>query len=142
MKASRRSFLVGSSAMGAGLALGFTIPMSARAVDQASSAGRANPAPAQELGAWVLVQPDDRVVVRIARTEMGQGTLTGLAQLVADEMDADWSKVSTELVSPQANWARKNAWGQMLTVGSFGIRFSQDYVRRGGAVARLSLPRA
>ena len=125
--------------MGAGLALGFTIPLSAHAADPVSTAGLASKAPAQELGAWVLVQPDDRVVVRIARTEMGQGTLTGLAQLVAEEMDADWSKVSTELVSPQANWARKNAWGQMLTVGSFGIRFSQDYVRRGGAAARQML---
>ena len=139
MRTSRRHFLVGGSAMGAGLALGFTIPLSAHAAESASTSGRASKAPAQELGAWVLVQPDDRVVVRIARTEMGQGTLTGLAQLVADEMDADWSKVSTELVSPQANWARKNAWGQMLTVGSFGIRFSQDYVRRGGAAARQML---
>ena len=93
--------------MGAGLALGFTIPLSAHAAESASTSGQASKTPAQELGAWVLVQPDDRVVVRIARTEMGQGTLTGLAQLMADEMDADWSKVSTELVSPQANWARK-----------------------------------
>jgi isoquinoline 1-oxidoreductase beta subunit len=137
MNSSRRSFVIGSSTIGAGLAFGFTIPLNANAaksenLNQASQ-------PELELGAWVLVKPDDTIVVRIARTEMGQGTLTGLAQLVADEMDVDWSKVTTELVSPQANLARKNAWGQMLTVGSFGIRFSQDYVRRGGAGARQML---
>jgi isoquinoline 1-oxidoreductase beta subunit len=79
-----------------------------------------------EINAWVVVKPDDTVVIRIARTEMGQGTLTGLAQLVAEELDCDWNKVTTELVAPQDNLARQNVWGQMLTVGSFGIRFSQE----------------
>ncbi len=136
MNPSRRNFVIGSSAFGAGLSLGFTIPFTANAAGDKNSQ---TAQPELELGAWVLVQPDDTIIVRIARTEMGQGTLTGLAQLVADEMDADWSKVTTEQVSPQANLARKNVWGQMLTVGSFGIRFSQDYVRRGGAAARQML---
>jgi isoquinoline 1-oxidoreductase beta subunit len=137
MNSSRRNFVIGSTAISAGLVFGFTIPLSARAAKNERSGQ--NNTPELELGAWVLVKPDDTIIVRIARTEMGQGTLTGLAQLVADEMDADWSKVTTELVSPQANLARKNVWGQMLTVGSFGIRFSQDYVRRGGAGARQML---
>lgn len=135
MKLSRRQFVLGGTTMGAGLALGFCIPCS---VEAAASSGTA-PAPGLELGAWVLVRPDDTCVIRIARTEMGQGTLTGLAQLVAEELDADWTKVTTEKVSPQDNLARNNAWGQMITVGSYGIRFSHEYVRRGGAAARHML---
>src|SRR5258708_40223558 len=73
---------------------------------------------------------------------MGQGTMTGHAQLVAEELECDWSKVTTEQISPGANLARKRAWGEMGTGGSRGIRISQDYVRRGGAAARMLLLRA
>ena len=73
---------------------------------------------------------------------MGQGTLTGLAQLVAEELECDWSKVTTEQITPGTNLARKRAWGEMGTGGSRGIRTSQDYVRRGGAAARIMLLQA
>jgi len=73
---------------------------------------------------------------------MGQGTFTGLAQLVADEMDADWSKVRAEYVAPEVNLANKRAWGDMSTGGSRGIRASVDYVRKGGAAAKAMLIQA
>jgi isoquinoline 1-oxidoreductase beta subunit len=73
---------------------------------------------------------------------MGQGTITGLAQLVAEELECDWSKVTTEGITPGRNLASKRAWGEMGTGGSRGIRTSQDYVRRGGAVARMMLMQA
>src|SRR5712672_1868856 len=73
---------------------------------------------------------------------MGQGTLTGLAQLVAEELECDWKKVATEHVFPGQNLARKRVWGEMGTGGSRGIRTSQDYVRRGGAAARMMLMQA
>src|SRR5207249_652731 len=91
---------------------------------------------------WVVIRPDDTVVIRIARSEMGQGTLTGLAQLVAEELDCDWSKVTTEYPTPGQNVARKRVWGDMSTGGSRGIRDSQDYVRKGGAAAREMLKQA
>ena len=131
---SRRSFMVTTAKAGAGLVLAFELPLHAQTLSQKNEL--------PEINAWVVVQPDDRVIIRIARTEMGQGTLTGLAQLVADELDCDWSRVTTERVSPQANLARNNVWGQMLTVGSFGIRFSQDLVRKGGASAKVMLMQA
>ena len=56
-----------------------------------------------ELNAWVVVRPDDTVVVRFARSEMGQGALTGLCQLVAEELECDWSKVTWEYVDPREN---------------------------------------
>ena len=95
-----------------------------------------------EVNAWVVIQPDDTVVIRIARSEMGQGTLTGLAQLVAEELECDWSKVTTEYPTPGQNVARKRVWGDFSTGGSRGIRTSQEYVRKGGAAARMMLIQA
>ena len=135
--ATRRHFLVNTSAISGGLALGWHAPLLAQS-PAAVAAGSAGP----ELNLWVLVQADERCVIRIARSEMGQGTLTGLAQLVAEELECDWSKVSTEQISPQRNFAAKRAWGEMGTGGSRGIRTSHDYVRRGGAAARMMLLQA
>ncbi len=97
---------------------------------------------APEINAWVVVQPDEQVVIRIARSEMGQGTLTGLAQLVAEELDCDWARVTTEYPTPGQNLARKRVWGNFSTGGSRGIRESHDYVRKGGAAARMMLVQA
>jgi isoquinoline 1-oxidoreductase beta subunit len=107
-----------------------------------ASAQGAAPAPGTEVNAWVVVRPDDTCVVRIARSEMGQGTLTGLAQLVAEELECNWAKVTTEYPTPGQNLARNRAWGNFGTGGSRGIRESQDYVRKGGAAARMMLVQA
>jgi len=133
---SRRRFLAGSAAAGGGLALGFQLPFGIGAAEaQGAAAG-------PEINAWVVVKPDDTCVVRIARSEMGQGTLTGLAQLVAEELECDWTKVTTESPTPGQNLSRKRVWGEMSTGGSRGIRTSEDYVRRGGAAARMMLLQA
>ncbi len=97
---------------------------------------------APEVNAWVVVQPDEKVIIRIARSEMGQGTLTGLAQLVAEELECDWARVSTEYPTPGQNLARRRVWGNFSTGGSRGIRDSQDQVRKGGASARMMLVQA
>jgi isoquinoline 1-oxidoreductase subunit beta len=132
---SRRSFIVGTTAAAGGLALGVRLPFGSGSAEAQGSAGA-------EIGAWVVVKPDDTCVIRIARSEMGQGTLTGLAQLVAEELECDWSKVTTESITPGQNLARKRVWGEMSTGGSRGIRTSHDYVRRGGAAARMMLVQA
>lgn len=129
-KLSRRDFLKVSAAVGGGLAVEFSFPWLARA-----AAGQA----ATEVNAWIVIHPDDRVVVRIARSEMGQGTFTALAQLVAEELDCDWAKVSAEFASPNEHLRRNRVWGSMSTGGSMGVRTSQDYVRRAGASARALL---
>jgi CO/xanthine dehydrogenase Mo-binding subunit len=59
---------------------------------------------APEINAWVVVQPDERVIIRIARSEMGQGTLTGLAQLVAEELDCDWARSAPSTRRPARTW--------------------------------------
>jgi len=88
------------------------------------------------------VKPDDTVGVRIGRSEMGQGTLTGLAQLVAEELDCNWAKVTTEFPTPGQSLARNRVWGNFSTGGSRGSRASNEYVRKGGATARMMLVQA
>ena len=95
-----------------------------------------------EINAWVMVRPDETVVVRVGRVEMGQGTLTGLAQLVAEELECDWAKVTTEYPTPGQNVARSRVWGNFQTAGSRGVRDSHDYMRKGGAAARQMLIQA
>ena len=126
---SRRSFLIGSASAIGGLSLGFHVPF----------AGAVAAKSAPEVNAWVVVQPDDTIIIRIARSEMGQGTLTGLAQLVAEELECDWSKVTTEYPTPGQNLARDRVWRNFSTGGSRGIRESHEYVRQGGATAREML---
>ncbi|HEX4330022.1 MAG TPA: molybdopterin cofactor-binding domain-containing protein [Burkholderiales bacterium] len=143
----RRSFLVSTSAAAGGLALGMVLPFG----NEAQAAERANfsadntllgKTAGNEVTAWVFIKPDDTVVIRIARSEMGQGTMTGLAQLVAEELDCDWAKVTTEFPTPGQNLARNRPWKDFFTAGSRGIRASNEFVRQGGATARMMLVQA
>lgn len=131
---SRRTFLAGASLTTTGMLFGFHIPFGEEAQAQSTVP--------PEVNAWVVVNADDSIVIRIARSEMGQGSLTGLAQLVAEELDADWRKVTTEYPTPGQSLARNQAWGSFSTGGSSGIRRSHDYVRKGGASARMMLLQA
>jgi isoquinoline 1-oxidoreductase subunit beta len=130
---SRRRFLGTSAAAAGGLTFAFHISFATDANAQTLPS---------EVNAWVVVKPDDSIIIRIARSEMGQGTLTGLSQLVAEELDANWAKVSAEYPTPGQNLARDRVWGNFGTGGSQGIRQSNEYVRKGGAAARMMLVQA
>ena len=132
---TRRQFVVSSAFASGGLALGFHFPAAAQSNELSTMGG-------SEINAWVVVRPDDSCVIRIARAEMGQGTHTGLAQLVAEELECDWAKVSLQTFTPGQNLARKRVWRNMSTGGSRGIRESHEYVRQGGAAARIMLLQA
>jgi isoquinoline 1-oxidoreductase beta subunit len=136
---SRREFLISSGQLGAGFALGLYLPATAHGRQTDQSATNKDDGSTKEVNAWVVIEPDDTVIIRIARSEMGQGTLTGLAQLVAEELECDWSRVTTEYPTPGQNLAREKVWRSFSTGGSRGIRDSHDYVRKGGAVARHML---
>jgi isoquinoline 1-oxidoreductase beta subunit len=125
---SRRRFLKTSAALGGGLTLGIRIPE-----------GLAAEGDAAEVNAWVVIRPDDTVIIRYARAEMGQGSMTSAPMLVAEELGCDWKKVKIEYVSANENVKRKRTWGDMASVGSRTIRFSQEYLRKGGATAREML---
>ena len=121
MKVSRRAFLKVSGS----LVLGLALPARGQA--------------ATELNAWIVVQPNDLVLIRYARSEMGQGSMTGCAQLVAEELDCDWSRVRVEYVDANQQFKRKRVWGAMAAAGSQTIRTSQEYLRLAGATAREML---
>src|SRR4029077_11544181 len=133
-KVSRRKFLVSSAAVGGGVARGLRLPFGPEVVRAADGS--------PEITVWVVVRPDNSTAIRVVRAEMGQGTITGLAQLVAEELECDWNKVSIEYPTPGESVARKRAWGEFSTGGSRGIRQSNEYVRKGGAAARMMLIQA
>ena len=104
-KLNRRSFLITVAAAGGGLALGLDLPFGCKkAAAQATT---------PEIGAWVVIKPDDTVVIRVVRSEMGQGTVTGLCQLVAEELECNWDKVTWEYPTPGQSVARKARVGRL-----------------------------
>ncbi len=132
---NRRSFITAAVAVGGGLAIGLDIPFGGPDVVRAADG-------APEVTAWVTIKPDSSITIRIARSEMGQGTMTGIAQMVAEELECDWSKVTTEYPTPGQNLARSRVWGDFFTAGSRGIRTSHEICRKGGAMARMMLVQA
>jgi isoquinoline 1-oxidoreductase beta subunit len=128
---TRRGFTFGISAVAGGLVFG-ALPLSAEEE-------HANVATKPELTAWVVIDPDDTVTIRIARSEMGQGIITSLPMLVAEELECDWARVRPEFVSVAENFARQRVWGDMVSTNSVSVRKSQDYLRKAGAQARMML---
>ncbi|HMG58767.1 MAG TPA: molybdopterin cofactor-binding domain-containing protein, partial [Burkholderiales bacterium] len=126
---SRRKFLKQSAAIGGGLSVGFNFP---GALAQKADG-------AVEINAWVVIRPDDAIIIRYARSEMGQGSMTSAPMLVAEELECDWRRVKIEYASANASVKRKRAWGDMAAVGSRTIRNSQEYLRKAGATAREML---
>lgn len=124
---SRRGFTFGISALAGGLAFGTQ-----------SDVINAQILPA-EVTAWVVIEPDDTIIIRVARSDMGQGIFTGLPMLVAEELECDWSRVRPEYASAAENLARDRIWGDMVTSTSISVRASQGYLRKAGAQARMML---
>ena len=121
---NRRTFLKQSAALTGAFVLGVK-----------GSAFAAADGLGPEVTHWVVIHADDTVVIRIARSELGQGTFTGLAQLVAEELECDWSKVRPEYADVNMHMRRNRIFKDMSTGGSRGIRDSNEYVRKGGAAA-------
>ena len=119
--------------------LGVCLPKPGLAEKEKKTAS-ANTGP--EVTAWVIVHPDDSIIIRVARTEMGQGSFTGLAMLVAEELECDWNKVRAEYASTSENLRRNRVFGDMSTGGSRSIRDSHEYLRKAGAAARSMLTTA
>jgi len=132
LKLTRREFLVRSAIAGGGLLVGFHLP-AARDLLAAEPPLDAEPV---EVNAWIVIQADDHILIRVARSEMGQGIFTALPMLVAEELGCDWNRVRAEYASANANLRRENVYQSMSTGGSRSVRGSQDYLRKAGAVAR------
>ena len=139
LPASRRQFLKASAAAGAGLVIGFAFAGG----NKMAAAAAAETAEGFAPNAFVRVAPDNTVTVLIKHIEFGQGTFTGLATLVAEEMDADWAQMRAEHAPADASLYNNLNWGPVQgTGGSSSIANSYEQLRRAGATARALLVQA
>jgi isoquinoline 1-oxidoreductase beta subunit len=138
---SRRQFIVTATTLAGGLALGIGIPHTAAhaATPPLARLWGEDAHDLREINAWIVIEPNDAVTLRVGHSEMGQGSATGLAMLIAEELECDWKHVRFEFASPNRNVREKKIYGDMLTVGSRGIRTSWQSVQQAGASARARL---
>jgi isoquinoline 1-oxidoreductase beta subunit len=146
---SRRQAISAMLSAAGGLAIGVTLPRGAFA---APAGGQPRPMGARiespeaahpdELSAWLVIDPDSSVTIRIPHNELGQGTSTALAMIVAEELHCDWSKVKCEYASANRNLREKGVYHSMTTVGSQGVRTSWEFLQQAGASGRGRLVEA
>ena len=128
---SRRDFLVGSAAAGAGLVMGFSVlPKLAGTARDALAAGNFEPS------LFVTMEPSGVTTVHITKAEMGQHVGTALAQSVAEELEVDWADVRIDY--PESH----EKWGLMITGGSWSVNWTFDSLSRAGASGRIALVEA
>jgi len=133
---SRRGFLKASALAGGGLLIGFRLPTGGR---YAQAAGN-QPENEAELApnAWVRISSDDQVTVLVDRSEMGQGVMTALPMLIAEELEADWERIATEF-APADSAYTNSLLGRQATGGSTAIRNAWRPLREAGATAKAML---
>ena len=131
---SRRVFLKGAVVAGAGLTIGFDLAGGRRALAQTEPFVP---------NAWIRITPDDIVTVIVGKSDMGQGVLTSMPMLIAEELEADWSKIRTEQApaAPQV-YGNPAIGGMQLTGGSTSVRSSWLTLRQAGAAAKEMLVEA
>ena len=132
---NRRSFLQVSAAAGGGLLVGACLP-SWTGTDLVSAAGSFEP------NVWIKVNTDDTVRIMLTMLEMGQGVMTSMPMLVAEELDFDWSRIKTEWAGADPKYGNPNFGGQQLTAGSNSVRGMWKVLRESGATARVMLVQA
>jgi isoquinoline 1-oxidoreductase subunit beta len=134
MSSSRRAFVKGTAAAGAGLVLGFDLPLPG-AVFAQTNVFKPN--------AFVRVAPDNTVTIVSKHVEFGQGVYTGLATLLADELDADWAQIRVDSAPADVAHYNNLFWGQLQGTGnSSSIANAAGQMRQAGAMARLMLVQA
>jgi isoquinoline 1-oxidoreductase beta subunit len=137
---SRRRFVVAGLSAAGGLAVGVLLPRLARALPLAAEPWSKETAPgAGEVSAWIAIEPDESVVIRFARSEMGQGSFTALPMIVAEELECDWTKVKAEYASANRTVREGGVYRRMSTGGSRAVRESREYLQQAGASARVRL---
>lgn len=139
----RRGFLIASVSAAGGLAIGVSIPNLARAAALSGGAPWDDSAPpAGEVNAWIVIDPDDTVTIRVAKAEMGEGVMTSMPMIVAEELGCDWTKVRSEYASANRSLRENGVYKTFLTGGSSAVRGSRPYLQQAGASARVRLVEA
>jgi isoquinoline 1-oxidoreductase beta subunit len=140
-KLSRRAFITASLTAAGGLAIGVAAPTSAWAGLPVAAEPWAAPVATKgkEINAWLVIEPDETVLIRVAKSEMGEGTFTSLPMIVAEELQCDWRKVTAEYASASRNAQESQVYGRMGTGGSSAVRRSREVLQQAGASARARL---
>ena len=137
---SRRSFITASLSAAGGLIVAVALPRFAEALPLGPEPwGPEVLKTANEVNAFVVVEPDNMILLRIAKSEMGQGVMTSLAMIVAEELECDFARVKVEYASPTRNFIDGAPYGQMGTGGSSSVRRSRVFLQQAGASARARL---
>ena len=138
---TRRLFVVSGLSATGGLAVSVCLPAIAAGLPIAPepSGSEAIQPPQGEVNAFVVVDPDDSILIRIAKSEMGQGVTTSLAMIVAEELECDFAKVRVEYASAHRNLLDGQPYGRMMTGGSSSVRRSREMLQQAGASARARL---
>src|SRR3984885_15529036 len=138
---SRRHFILTAATAAGGVVIGIgAAPGRARAATvTAQPWNDDNAYAANEIDAWIAIDPDDSVLIRYQRSEMGQGSMTALPMMINEELHADWSKVRIEYASPNRNLRENKVYGPMFSNGSRSVRASQKKMQQVGASARERL---
>ena len=132
LEMDRRTFIAATATVGGGMAIGLGVPAFGPGVANAQAAG-------VEIFNWIVVAPDSTVTIRIAQQEMGQGTITAMAQLLSEELELDWSKIKAEFIDVTKHLAQDKVYGNTVTAASWGVYRSQDLLRVAGATIRMML---
>jgi isoquinoline 1-oxidoreductase subunit beta len=137
---SRRSFITASLSAAGGLIVAVALPRFAEALPLGPEPwGPEALKTANEVNAFVVVEPDNMILLRIAKSEMGQGVMTSLAMIVAEELECDFAKVKVEYASATRNYLDGKPYGEMQTGGSSSVRRSRVALQQAGASARARL---
>ncbi len=136
---SRRQFVVTALTATGGFALGIAAPGLAEAATLGVEPWGDERAHAGEINAWIVIEPDDTVIIRYGRAEMGQGSFTALPMIVAEELECDWAKVKAEYASANRNFRQKQVYGNLGTGGSRAVRETREMLQQAGASARERL---
>lgn len=137
---NRRHFIVMAASAAGGLMIGIvTAPGSAGAATISTQPWTGNEYAPNEIDAWIAIDPDDSILIRYQRSEMGQGSMTALPMLITEELQCDWSKVRIEYASANRSVRGDRVYGNMYSHGSFSVRESQKQIQQVGASARERL---
>src|SRR5258706_4315229 len=140
---SRRQFVVSGLSAAGGMMLGIGLPGVASARPLGNAAwSPTDAAVSNEINAWIVIDPDETITIRIPHSEMGQGAGTSNPMLVAEELECDWAQIKGEFASPNRNIRENNVYKDQNTVGSRGVATSWQYLQQAGASARARLIQA
>jgi isoquinoline 1-oxidoreductase beta subunit len=139
MNLSRRSFITTTLTAAGGFALGIGTGPAEAASLSVRPWGDDSMRHAGEINAWVVINPDDSVIIRYGRAEMGQGSFTALPQILTEELECDWAFVKPEYASANRNLRENKVYGSLSTGGSRAVRETGEMVQQAGASARERL---